>query len=166
MLAELKVGGVGPADRAKVRLLVGDREHLRRLSAAAAATTAPAAAHDDDDDDDDDDNSPIANGRRADDDRDDIVASQRRHAEARRARGPELTRFEVELEAIFIFVEEMDTEEIPGTNSPNVEDIVEDIVEDTEDNGPIETLTTPGGFIWLVLSRRAGKLIFSSPPTH
>eukprot|EP01052_Picozoa_sp_SAG31_P029284 SAG31_NODE_2899_length_4933_cov_2.793795_5_plen_307_part_00 len=31
VLAELKAGGVGPADRAKVRLLVGDREHLERL---------------------------------------------------------------------------------------------------------------------------------------
>eukprot|EP01052_Picozoa_sp_SAG31_P040710 SAG31_NODE_5965_length_2234_cov_75.918970_1_plen_422_part_00 len=33
VLAELKADGLGPADMAKVRLLVGDREHLRRLSA-------------------------------------------------------------------------------------------------------------------------------------
>eukprot|EP01052_Picozoa_sp_SAG31_P039184 SAG31_NODE_5382_length_2572_cov_64.320259_2_plen_526_part_00 len=33
VLAELKAAGLGPADRAKVRLLVGDREHLRRLLA-------------------------------------------------------------------------------------------------------------------------------------
>eukprot|EP01052_Picozoa_sp_SAG31_P032750 SAG31_NODE_3623_length_4058_cov_5.815863_4_plen_251_part_00 len=32
VLAELKAGGLGPADRAKVRLLVGDREHSRRLT--------------------------------------------------------------------------------------------------------------------------------------
>jgi hypothetical protein len=50
VLAELKAGGLGPADRAKVRLLVGDRAHLRELSSPAlssAGTLAavPAAAH-------------------------------------------------------------------------------------------------------------------------
>ena len=33
LLAELKTGRLGLADRAKVRLLVGDREHLWRLAA-------------------------------------------------------------------------------------------------------------------------------------
>eukprot|EP01052_Picozoa_sp_SAG31_P059170 SAG31_NODE_18497_length_633_cov_28.992509_1_plen_146_part_01 len=34
VLAELKVGGMSAADRAKVRLLVGDQDHLRRLSSS------------------------------------------------------------------------------------------------------------------------------------
>eukprot|EP01052_Picozoa_sp_SAG31_P002862 SAG31_NODE_104_length_25069_cov_12.917144_1_plen_281_part_00 len=43
VLAELKIGGLGPADRAKVRLLVGDREHLQRLSSSALWAFATAA---------------------------------------------------------------------------------------------------------------------------
>eukprot|EP01052_Picozoa_sp_SAG31_P036389 SAG31_NODE_4534_length_3158_cov_2.074534_1_plen_637_part_00 len=44
VLTELKVRGLSPADRAKVRLLVGDREHLRRL--ISSPWSVPAAVVD------------------------------------------------------------------------------------------------------------------------
>eukprot|EP01052_Picozoa_sp_SAG31_P036080 SAG31_NODE_4448_length_3222_cov_34.014089_3_plen_536_part_00 len=43
VLSELQAGGVSPADRAKVRMLVGDHEHLRRLS-LSRWWASPAAA--------------------------------------------------------------------------------------------------------------------------
>eukprot|EP01052_Picozoa_sp_SAG31_P010756 SAG31_NODE_597_length_13674_cov_3.402947_17_plen_293_part_00 len=71
VLAQLKAGGFGPAARAKVRLLVGDREHVWRLSAAAAHDDQPTS-----------DESPTneADGLIADvqDDRDAAAQRQRR----------------------------------------------------------------------------------------
>ena len=36
MLEALKVGGVSPADRAKIRVLVGDQDHLRWLGSGGS----------------------------------------------------------------------------------------------------------------------------------
>ena len=36
MLEDLKAGGVSAADRAKIRVLVGDQEHLRRLDSGGS----------------------------------------------------------------------------------------------------------------------------------
>eukprot|EP01052_Picozoa_sp_SAG31_P000485 SAG31_NODE_14_length_37953_cov_109.719660_19_plen_583_part_00 len=43
VLAELKAGGMSAADRAKVRLLVGDQDHLRRLSSSPSWALAAGA---------------------------------------------------------------------------------------------------------------------------
>ena len=48
LLAELKAGGLGPADRAKVKLLVGDREHLWRLQATSTTSRVEVLAADHD----------------------------------------------------------------------------------------------------------------------
>ena len=55
LLAELKAGGLGAADRAKVRLLVGDGEHLWRLAASSVPSKPFGVDHDDDADDADGD---------------------------------------------------------------------------------------------------------------
>eukprot|EP01052_Picozoa_sp_SAG31_P050884 SAG31_NODE_11824_length_995_cov_0.931920_1_plen_162_part_10 len=49
VLTELKASGLGPADRAKVRLLVGDRRHLEALAQGAARATASCSGFDEED---------------------------------------------------------------------------------------------------------------------
>eukprot|EP01052_Picozoa_sp_SAG31_P016667 SAG31_NODE_1112_length_9855_cov_13.754203_9_plen_115_part_00 len=49
VLTELRTSGLSPADRAKVRLLVGDRSHLESLAQGAARATASCSGFDEDD---------------------------------------------------------------------------------------------------------------------